>query len=443
MPHKTGAIRDLTRSLQKPQRSIFPQSLNLWQSHRQLMGPNTFNLFCTLETIFALLAVITLFQAAPRISAQAGTTAVWYIVLVILAVVIHAAILMYNGIRREFMPATVQPSLIIAYGSYILWPLASDSTVYTVPWSWLLGLYGLLAPLCLSSAKTSIGHIIGLATVMGLSEVGAALMNGIELSYKSVLADFFFLGGLGTILGGIVSLAMASAMNADTVYSDTMSAHLRFNRNRDHAKELQEFDKLVHDNVMAALLDASRFEGDIAERTRTLARRALTVLDEETFRQMPHRPVTFQVLTEQIATGVYPWNSRLRFVTDTVENYPKADPESVVPQEVARAFTQAVTEAVSNSARHSDSRITQISIRTEFRAPEKGGRNAEERPYIFCTVSDKGQGFNIKALDMRRMGVRVSMLRSMEEVGGKVTIQSAPEKGTTVVVQWPNEESDA
>lgn len=364
-------------------------------------------------------------------------------VLIILSVVVHAAILMYNGIRREFMPLVVQPSLFIAYSAYFLWPFASSSDFYTMPWSWLLGLYGLLTPLCLSAAKVSIGHIIGLSTALALSEVAAALLNGIEFSYKSVLADFFFLGGLGTLLGGLVSLAMASAMHADTVYADTMSAHLRFNRNRDHAKELQEFDKLVHDNVMAALLDASRFEGEIAERTRTLARRALKVLNEETFRQMPNRPVTFQALTEQVASGVYPWNSRLRFVTDNTENYPKADPESVVPQEVARAFTQAVTEAVSNSARHSGSRITQISIRTELRAPAKGYRSSEERPYIFCTISDKGQGFNIKALDMRRMGVRVSMLRSMEEVGGKVTIKSAPEKGTTVIVQWPDEEPDA
>ena len=407
------------------------------------MGPNTFNLFCTLETVFALLAVITLFQAAPRISAQSATTATWYMVAVILAVIAHAALLMFNGIRREFTPSLVQPTLVISYLAYILWPFASHSSTYSLPWSWLLGLYGLLAPLCLSKAQQTISHIVALSVTLAASETVAALLNDITMSYKEILADVFYFGALATLLGGMVSLAMSSAMYADTVYSDTMSAHLRFNRSRDHAKELQEFDKLVHDNVMAALLDASRFEGEIAERTRTLAQRALKVLDEENLRHTSNRPVTFQDLTEQIATGVFPWNSRLRFVTDPGENYPKADPETIIPQEVARAFTHAVTEAVSNSARHSDSRITQISVRTEMRPPLKAGRNAEPRPYIFCRVSDKGQGFNVKALDMRRMGVRVSMLRSMEEVGGKVTIKSAPERGTTVIVQWPNEEPDA
>lgn len=443
MSLKTGATRDLARSLQKPHHSLFPQGLNLWHMHRQLMGPNTFNLFCTLEIVFALIAVITLFQAAPRISAQSLSTAPWYLVIVIFALIAHAALLMFNGIRREFTPALVQPTIYISYAAYILWPLASHSSSTSLPWSWLIGLYGLLAPLCLSKAQHTIAHIVALSVSLAASETAATLINGITMSYKDILADVFYFGALATLLGGIVSLAMASAMYADTVYTDTMSAHLRFNRSRDHAKELQEFDKLVHDNVMAALLDASRFEGEIAERTRTLAQRALRVLDEENFKETPNRPITFQALTEQVATGVYPWNARLRFVTEPDGSYPKADPDSSIPQEVARAFTHAVTEAVSNSARHSDSRITQISIHTEMRPPQKGGRSAKPRPYIFCRVSDKGRGFNVKALDMRRMGVRVSMLRSMEEVGGKVTIKSAPEGGTTVLVQWPNEEPDA
>lgn len=405
------------------------------------MGPNTFNLFCTLETIFAILAVATLFQAAPRLSSQAPTTATWYMILIIGSVVVHSAILIYNGIRREFSPLYVHPSIFIAYMAYGLWPFASSSSTSFLPWSWLLGIYGLLTPLCLYKAKATIANIIGLCLALYLSESLAATLNKVEhFNYQDALSDVLYLGALCTILGGLVSLSMNSAMHADTVYADTMSAHLRFNRNRDHAKELQEFDKLVHDNVMAALLDASRFEGEVADRTRALAQRAIKVLDEGTRKDIPHLPVTFQALTEQIAAGVSPWNSRLRFVIDPIHNFPKADPESIMPQEVARAFTHAVTEAVSNSARHSDSRVTHISIRTELRAPAKAGKAAAERPFIICTVSDKGQGFNVKALDLRRMGVRVSMLRSMEEAGGKVTIRSAPEKGTTVTVQWPNEE---
>ena len=46
-------------------------------------------------------------------------------------------------------------------------------------------------------------------------------------------------------------------------------------------------------------------------------------------------------------------------------------------------------------------------------------------------------------IDFRRLGVRVSMIRSMEDAGGMVTITSAPEKGTRVVVQWPHEEPNA
>ena len=110
-----------------------------------------------------------------------------------------------------------------------------------------------------------------------------------------------------------------------------------------------------------------------------------------------------------------------------------------MPPEAARAFVHAVTEAVSNSARHSGTRTTQISVWTEWRVPRGASRSSDKDAFIFCTVTDFGQGFNLKDLDLRRMGVRVSMLRSMEEAGGKVDINSAPYRGTQVTVRWPRE----
>ena len=98
---------------------------------------------------------------------------------------------------------------------------------------------------------------------------------------------------------------------------------------------------------------------------------------------------------------------------------------------------------MSNSARHSGTRTTQISVRTEMRRPFNSSRSDEVRPYILCTISDRGQGFSMSDINFRRLGVRVSMIRSMEEAGGMVSITSAPDKGTTIVVQWPHEEPNA
>ena len=100
----------------------------------------------------------------------------------------------------------------------------------------------------------------------------------------------------------------------------------------------------------------------------------------------------------------------------------------------------AVTEAVSNSARHSGTRTTHINLLTEYRRPFRESRSAEPRSFIICTVTDRGAGFQMKDTDIRRMGVRVSMMHSMKEAGGEVRIESAPGRGTKVTVQWPGEE---
>lgn len=355
----------------------------------------------------------------------------------------HAALLMFNGIRKEVSAKVVSFMLVIAYGSYILWPFTEGAENSAIPWSWLFGIYAMLVPVFEESPREGIIHSVVFPVLLVASSVTAHLLTGAPLDGTELLIRVAYLGFCCALLAGLARFALNAVRESDKTYYETLSAQLLLNRSRDYAKELQDFDKLVHDNVMAALLDASRNPGELPQRTRLLARRAIGVLEEEALKSQPQRPITFQALTEQIAEGVEPWNQRLRFVSDSIEKHPLASPDSTLPYTAARAFTHAVTEAVSNSARHSGTRTTQISIRTEMRRPFNSTRADEVRPYILCTISDKGQGFSMSDIDFRRLGVRVSMIRSMEDAGGMVTISSAPEKGTRVVVQWPHEEPNA
>lgn len=406
------------------------------------MGPSSFGLYCSLEIVYSLIAIALIFQALANISEIPGGDSYWYLLLIPL-VVVHGALLIFNGVRKEVSAKAVSFMLVIAYGAYIFWPLSLGAQHSAIPWSWLFGIYAMLVPVFEDSSRNSVLHCVALPLLLVTSSLAAHLITGAPLNYAELGIRVAFLAFFCTLLGGLARFALNAVRESDKTYHETLSAQLMLNRSRDYSKELQDFDKLVHDNVMAALLDASRNPGEIPQRTRILARRAIGVLEEETLKSQPQRPITFQALTEQIAEGVAPWNQRLRFVSDVIEKHPLASPDSTLPYTAARAFTHAVTEAVSNSARHSGTRTTIISIRTEMRRPFNSTRADEVRPYILCTVTDKGQGFSMNNLDFRRLGVRVSMLRSMEEAGGIVTINSAPEKGTTVVVQWPNEEPDA
>lgn len=441
-----GASKDLAQALQPSRvnrlRAFSLRSLNLTSGQQPLMGPSSFGLYCTLEIIYSLIAVGLLLQSLANISENRGGDSIWYLAI-IPVVVTHASLLMFNGVRKEVSARIVNFMLVIAYGAYIVWPFSIGAQYSAIPWSWLFGIYAMLVPVFEEEARDGITHSVALPALLIISSVTSHLLTGAPLNPTELIIRACYLCFTCVLLAGIARFALKAVRESDRTYYETLSAQLLLNRSRDYSKELQNFDKLVHDNVMAALLDASRNPGELPQRTRLLARRAIGVLEEESLKSQPQRPITFQALTEQIAEGVEPWNQRLRFISDSVEKHPLASPDSTLPYTAARAFTHAVTEAVSNSARHSGTRTTQISIRTEMRRPYNSTRSDEERPYVLCTISDRGQGFSMKDIDFRRLGVRVSMIRSMEEAGGKVTITSAPEKGTTVVVQWPHEEPDA
>lgn len=439
MATNTDVTKDLARSLSLiSTRDAFarPGAGGSQRGNRQnFIGPITFALFCRLELLYAALCIIILVLMA----AGSGTYYGWYN-LIGLVLVCHAAALTYYGLCKEYFPALVRPASAIAFIAIFLWPLALEPGDSPYGWTWVLPLYGMLTPVVLLAARGVVLHIVGLVAAYGISMLIAHTVVGAELYASLLLLYCSYVLGSCALIAGFVGMVVESAHNSDTLYTETLGAQLRMYRTRDITNQLQEFDKLVHDNVMATLLDASRQQGMAADRTRKLAVRALTVLDEKTAKTQFELPTTFQTLTEQVAEGISPWNGRLRF-NDTAhrQSYPAADADSVLPSPAARAFVHAVTEAVSNSARHSGSRTTQISIRTEYRRPFRESRSSEPRSFIICTVSDRGAGFSLKDIDIRRMGVRVSMMHSMQEVGGEVNIESSPSKGTKVTVQWPGE----
>ncbi len=402
------------------------------------MGPSSFRLYYYLEIVYSLIAVGLLLQSLANLSESRGGNSFWYLLLFPL-VVVHGSLLMYDGVRKEIRPYLISSAPLLGYGAYLLWPLTQGAQHSAISWAWLFGIYSMLVTAFCQDYRSALIH--GLATPLAFwaSAWASFYLHGVPVQDSELLIRLVFLTFCCLLLSGLPRFALNAVREADKTYYETLSAQLLLNRSRDYAQELQNFDKLVHDNVMAALLDASRRPGPLPQRTQLLARRAIGVLEEEALKTQPQRLVTFQALTEHIAEGVEPWGQRLRFVADPVEDFPQANPESTLPHTAARAFTQAVTEAVSNSARHSKARTTYISIRTETRRPKNSTRSEELRPYVICTVSDKGVGFSMSGLDFRRLGVRVSMIRSMEEVGGLVHISSAPENGTTVTIQWPNE----
>jgi hypothetical protein len=99
-------------------------------------------------------------------------------------------------------------------------------------------------------------------------------------------------------------------------------------------------------------------------------------------------------------------------------------PAVSVPDEVAEAFTDATKEALENVFRHAAVEHARLEL------DEYDGR-------VRVTVADRGRGFSPGGPPYENgFGLREAIVGTMTAVGGSAEIRSAPEAGTTVLLEW-------
>jgi len=96
----------------------------------------------------------------------------------------------------------------------------------------------------------------------------------------------------------------------------------------------------------------------------------------------------------------------------------------LLPSEVSSALADATAQAISNSQQHAGLTVPKL-----FRL-----KIAERE--IKIVIRDDGPGFRPSRIPRTRLGLRVSIIARVEAVGGKVFIETAPRKGTTIVLEW-------
>ncbi|MFC8366568.1 sensor histidine kinase [Streptomyces sp. NPDC057239] len=104
-----------------------------------------------------------------------------------------------------------------------------------------------------------------------------------------------------------------------------------------------------------------------------------------------------------------------------------------VPPHVADAVVGAAREALRNIEKHAAART----VRVRLRGTGGPGRSGTERDRGFwLSVTDDGAGFPAGELAPSSVGLRRSVIRRMDEVGGGAEVRSAPGRGTTVRLEW-------
>lgn len=233
-------------------------------------------------------------------------------------------------------------------------------------------------------------------------------------------------------LGGASALRAGALLDRETTLAQRRAAAEAEAEARD--LERSRFAALIHDGVLATLLDASR-----GRRTEVVMRQATDTLRQfDEFRsgtmadgdadgrsgvRRPSR-LDASATIGLLRAAVRAVNADVRF---EARRQPGFDGLRL-PVDAASTLAAALGEAVRNSLRHAGvpGRAVDRSVTTTVGA---GG--------IRIVLADDGAGFDIDFVPAHRLGIRGSILGRMSRLaGGAGFIDSRPGEGTTVTLVW-------
>jgi signal transduction histidine kinase len=120
------------------------------------------------------------------------------------------------------------------------------------------------------------------------------------------------------------------------------------------------------------------------------------------------------------------WSARYKIPVDLLIHLG----EERLPGPVETALYRIVQETLTNVARHAQAHSASVLIER---------RNGE----VVTVVEDDGSGFEVKAVQGERQLGLLGMRERAELLGGRLTIESIPEMGTSVFVRIPLQEQEA
>lgn len=332
------------------------------------------------------------------------------------------------GNRLSQAPGSAPPGTRRAVGSALLAPIVIDGET--------AGLLGLIdKPGGFSTADCRLAEVFAelVAAAMVRSRRIGHLETGRtarEIEMGEAAAEV----SPATAVSSPASVAAENAvlfeqMQASTVRLQSLSRRLveaQENERRHIAREL-------HDEAGQALASL-RFGlrvlereieagGDVAGQVAELVQRTDSVIDGLHRLAADLRPATLDHLGLAAALRQYARSAAAKYGL-TVRFKARGLTGERLPSAVETALYRVVQEAMTNLVRHA--RATRVDVLVERR----DGR-------VLVMVEDDGRGFEVDRVEHGEHFGLLGLRERAEALGGELTVESAPGKGTTVVVQVP------
>lgn len=315
-------------------------------------------------------------------------------------------------------PGGVERTGVLAVGLAVTWAWALGSQLVTRPRLWWVGWFvvalglELLGPLARTGGASLAGGTAFLV-LAGVALAGrrawvagtVAVLSATAL-LRPLISDAWSLGGsLSTVFifafGGLALAWLVEVVAAAQVERDRLTRALNeAERAAAVARERSEAAARLHDSVLQTLTAIGRTE-DPADSAR-LARRAGQEL-RDFLRRATAAPDGAADLGDTLRSAV----------TAAADGAPVG--VSVVGEhqldEAGEALVDAAAEAVRNAVRHGRPPVRVLL--------ERDGEN------LVCWIADRGDGFDLDAVDPDRLGVRGSIVGRIEALGGSADLSTA------------------
>lgn len=384
----------------------------------QLTSAATSRLELRISRLFAL----TLFVASIETIANAWQQ---YEVLsplgmiVALVVALNVILIQVSSWRKVDNRLWVKVFAGLSLVAMALWPLSvSDPAQLNPdfqPWLWWLIGMGVVAMGVASKPFVALAYLVvtsGAWLWLDTSVYGGS--SDLLLSLQD--SSYVFLFG-GSILG-LFSLVRDAVGEVDRANTLAIQSAVEQARVDAQERERQRIDALVHDKVLNTLLLAAKADSPAEQQAAAaLAEEAIESLlnaDAEPDTQSSINPLGLFRALRKAAIQVIP--------EIEVE---VASPGSVeIPANVAQALTEALLQALDNTAKHS--KATEVMLRLD----------SPDADSILIELRDNGTGFKLDKIPRDRIGVRTSILKRLEVVQARGTILTEPGRGTLVRLEW-------
>lgn len=370
--------------------------------------------------ITAVLAVVLGAQALPGYLAQApALNPLWSITFSVGigagVTAFLAAVLLQKGVR---ITALVTAGLFFV--SLVTWPLAVTDAAALAgqrpsPWLWIT--VGAVLVVLAAPPVVAAVYVVLLPPVFAVARI--ATETGSAEVVQAALLDAVYLLVVDVVVLVLVLVLRESAASVDAAQSRALERYE--GAVRQHAREVERsrVDALVHDEVLATLLAASR-ANSAADRALAVSM-ARSAIAELTAAETSDPDEASAVPLAELA-------ERLRDVAATL-----SEPVSVtvtnlggveLPLTTAEAVYSAAVQALVNSQQHAGRHVPRWLTVT----------GSEDGAVV--EIGDRGRGFDIKGVPPERLGVRVSIIERVAAAGGRADIESHPDSGTVVRLRW-------